>query len=81
VFQNTKTILLIVFMHILLLRKELYLPDGSVDLGGEGRLADDGNPQRLRHSFSLNTTKKNFIKIFMICPYIELIQPLSSMQT
>jgi hypothetical protein len=57
------------FLHILLLRKELRLPDSSVDLGGEGRLTDDGNPQGLRHSFSLNTTKKNFIKIFMICPY------------
>jgi hypothetical protein len=82
-FQNTKTILLIVLMHILLLRKELYLPDSSVDLGGEGRLADDGNTQGLRHSFSVNTTMKNFIKIFMIClcPYIELKQPPSSMQT
>jgi hypothetical protein len=38
------------------------LPDSFVDLGGEGRLADDGNPQGLRHSFSLNTTKKNLEK-------------------
>jgi hypothetical protein len=65
--------------HILLLRKKLCLPDSSVDLGGEGRLADDGNPQGLCHSFSVNTTRKNLITIFMICPYTELIQPPSSM--
>jgi hypothetical protein len=75
----TKTILLIVFMHILLLRKELDLPDSSVDLGGEGRLADDGNPQGLCHSFAVNTTKNEFRKIFMIYPYFELIQPPSCM--